>query len=282
LSGALLIPKDEPIKTFFAKRASKIIIPLVFWSYAYILFARNFSYLDPAHANPNVYIQPWLILKHPAYFHLWFLYAIIGVYIMMPILRAIGKSTSLTTYAVVLWALWFSVLPFVQTFGYLNGHVFVIFKLDVIPLWSGFALLGHFISTRINNISAPYGWLMFIAGLIATVNLTSMASSNSPSELYQTYYMPNIILMASGVYIIFNKINFQPRHYITKLSALSFGVYLCHMLIMPVVCQAGILSNESLIQNGALPAIASGVITFILSATTAWLISSIQFVKRVV
>ncbi|EEZ5201784.1 TPA: acyltransferase [Escherichia coli] len=282
ISGALLLKKDEPLVTFFRKRAKKILIPLVFWSYLYIIFARNFNELDPAHANPNVFIEPWLLLKHPAYFHLWFLYAIIGVYLMVPLLRLIAKNSQVTLYSLAMWLVWFSILPFIQSLGYLNGRLFFIFKLDVIPSWSGFALLGFFIHQNNTNIKSIYGIGLLITGLLSTILLTYVASNDgTPMETFQSYLMPNIIVMASGVYILCLKIK-SPPIILCRIAKYGFGIYLCHMLVMPLVWRISLFSNEFLIAHGAALAIISSLITFSASLLIVYVISKIEIIKRVI
>lgn len=282
LSGALLLKKEESIKQFFQKRTSKIIIPLLFWSYAYIFFAKYFHQLDPAHANPSTFIEPWLLLKYPAYFHLWFLYAIIGVYLMVPVLRPIVKNSQVTLYVLIMWFIWFSILPFIQSLGYLKGTLFFIFKLDIIPLWSGFALLGYFIQEHSAKIEFRYGVLFTIVGFITTITLTYMVSNDGiPKETYQSYFMPNIVVMALGVYITCSKIK-EPPVIICRLSKYSFGIYLCHMLVMPFIWKVSLFSNEFLTAHGMVFTILSSLATFCASLSIVYIISKIPAIKRVV
>src|SRR5690606_22012783 len=52
------------------------------------------------------------------YYHLWFLYVIIGLYFMAPFLRILVKHMTKTTFQVFLlfWFLYAGVLPFAQKF----------------------------------------------------------------------------------------------------------------------------------------------------------------------
>lgn len=282
LSGALLIEKDEPLKVFFLKRASKILIPLVFWSYVYIFFARNFYELDPAHANPNVFIEPWLLLKYPAYFHMWFLYAVIGVYLMIPLLRTIAKNTMVTIYSLILWGVWFSVVPFMQTLGVLDKKVFFIFSLDVIPMWSGFALLGFFIQQNLEKIKSFIGLILMLSGFISTVILTYIVSNHGiPSETYQSYFMPNVVVMSCGIYIYISKIR-KKYKIAQELAKYSFGIYLCHMVVMPLVWQIELFNNNFLVIHGAATAILSALITFTASLCIVAVFYRIPILKRAI
>lgn len=219
-------------------------------------------------------------MKYPAYFHLWFLYAIISVYLMMPLLRLIAKNTHITIYALCMWFSWFSVLPFIQSYGYLTGNVFFILKLDVISLWAGFALLGFFLQEHSIRLKLRYGILLMIGGLFSTILLTYMASKDGvPKEIYQSYFMPNIIVMSSGVYISLLKCK-SPPAVSTVISKYSFGVYLCHMLVMPFVWR--LISNENVVKHGATLAILSSVTTFLICLLICRIITNIPFLRRVI
>lgn len=84
LSGALLltVKKDEPIGSFYKKRLTKVIIPLVFWSGIYLVYQ-----IYEQGESFTLWQMTKLFLADDIYYHLWFLYVIIGLYIMAPFLR---------------------------------------------------------------------------------------------------------------------------------------------------------------------------------------------------
>src|SRR5512135_85584 len=67
LSGFLLLPRSESLRSFYSKRMIKIVIPFIVWSAIYIG-------LDCA-GNPGKcttdYLLQFILLKR-TYFHLWF------------------------------------------------------------------------------------------------------------------------------------------------------------------------------------------------------------------
>lgn len=81
ISGALLLKKNEPALVFYKKRLSKILIPLIFWSYIYLLYRKYYV------GEYSLSLSPVSILSGPVYYHLWFLYSIVSVYIFIPMLR---------------------------------------------------------------------------------------------------------------------------------------------------------------------------------------------------
>ena len=290
LTGALLIEKNEDILTFFKKRAAKILIPLIVWSYIYIVFAKNFSYLDPLHANPGVFTEPLKLLKYPAYFHLWFLYAVIGVYIAMPLLRTAfnNYNNKVVAYVLSLWFISVSLIPYLNAFGVIIPKPYII-QFDLLATYPGMALLGLFAYKNLTRINIPSSFALFVFGLIATVLLTNYASIKSPSELYQGYNSPNVLIMAIGafatIYKLGEKLNPSSwsRH-LTTLSNLSFGVYLAHMIVMPFVWKIPFLSNSSLISTDypSVTIIISSVVTFIFSLLFIFTISKVPFLRRII
>ncbi|MGG2077553.1 acyltransferase [Lelliottia nimipressuralis] len=288
LTGALLIEKNEPLKVFFKKRASKILIPLIVWSYAYIIFAKNFSHLDPLHANPDVFTEPLKLLRYPAYFHLWFLYAVIGVYIAMPFLRAAfsNYNNKIAAYILTLWFVSVSLNPYLKAYGISVPKLYLI-QFDLLATYPGMALLGLFVYKNLNRINLPTSVALFALGITTTIMLTIHASAKNPSELYQGYNSPNVLIMSIGAFATIYKLGELIHHkfliaLISKMSDLSFGIYLAHMIVMPLVWYIPFLSNSSLI-NGSIPSmmvIISASITFIISLFASYFISLIPLVRR--
>ena len=100
ISGLLLLDpqKEYPIKIFFKKRFNKILIPLVFWSIVYTIWKYKTGIIawQPLPAG--------LILKSfidgTVFYHLWFVYMIIGLYISTPILRIFIKHATRERYEI--------------------------------------------------------------------------------------------------------------------------------------------------------------------------------------
>ena len=110
VTGALLLgnQKEESLSVFFKKRFSRVVIPLIAWSLIYILFRKYALHQDINIVKLFLSSFVWKV-----YYHLWFLYAIIGIYMFVPILRIFMKysSQNLQIYFVFLWILIVSILP---------------------------------------------------------------------------------------------------------------------------------------------------------------------------
>lgn len=107
LTGALLLGRDEPLEVYFKKRIAKVALPLLAWSLIYIVWS---TYLGGDGMKLRNLER---ILIKPAYFHLWYFYALIGLYLFVPFLRIMVAHASqrLLYYFVGLWFLAVVVLP---------------------------------------------------------------------------------------------------------------------------------------------------------------------------
>ena len=147
ISGALLLPSEAPLGTFLSKRAIRIIPVLCFWTVVYAVWLAK---------SPGEFAT--LLTKSlttPVMFHLWYLYALVGLYAFTPILSAFyrqaGEAEKL--YFLVMWVLIASLFPTV------NGAFNLGLTLDKYQLmyFGGFAGYSYRALTSISgrNRSAP-------------------------------------------------------------------------------------------------------------------------------
>lgn len=82
LTGALLLPVVEPSGQFLKRRFARLLGPFVFWSVVYLGVALYFTTADAG-------IVAFLVrrIQTGASFHLWYVYMLIGIYLLMPVLQ---------------------------------------------------------------------------------------------------------------------------------------------------------------------------------------------------
>ncbi|MGW8289404.1 MAG: acyltransferase, partial [Candidatus Bathyarchaeia archaeon] len=86
LSGALLLQPaklDEPLGVFFKKRLNRIALPFLFWGIAYFAWR---AFVNGETLTANSILQG--VLTGP-YNHFWFLYLLVGLYLLTPVLRVL-------------------------------------------------------------------------------------------------------------------------------------------------------------------------------------------------
>ena len=88
LSGALLLQSykiEEPLKVFFKKRLLRIGLPWIFFGAAYFAW----SYL--VKNNPVTFNSVAQGIATGPYYQFWFLYMLLGLYLITPLLRVFGS-----------------------------------------------------------------------------------------------------------------------------------------------------------------------------------------------
>ncbi len=198
LSGALLLQPsktDESLRVFFKKRWVRIGLPTFFWGVAY--FAWDFLVQKIPFSEAAI-IQG--ILNGP-YTQLWYLYVLVGLYLLTPLLRVIiaHADESLIKYFVILWVVGVAVIPFFSLFTsyQLNSNVFVISG------YAGFFVLGTYLSTvqiRRKTLS-----ILIILGIGLTAVATYvLAATVGGKEMYffQQYFSPTVILASVMLFLL--------------------------------------------------------------------------------
>lgn len=221
VSGALLLGKDEPLSTFFNKRASKIIIPFIFWTVFYELFTyrTQLEMFSVTAAIKNIY-------SGQAYYHLWFLYMIVGIYFAAPLFRPIAQNTRILVYFVVIW--FFMTLENV-VFYFTSIHLG--FKMGLFWGFTGYFLLGYLLAKH--EISKRMTTLIYIGGIIGmfiTIFGTYyMTKTKGHLDIFWLDYLaPNTVFVSMAVFVLFKHSFKSNIRFINSFAAASFGIFLIH------------------------------------------------------
>ena len=94
ISGALLLnpSKIESLRAFYAKRVSRILIPVMFWSAVFLLrWASNSAMGDQEMLALELLKR---LLSGKPHDHMWFLYMIIFLYLFTPFFRKIVANST--------------------------------------------------------------------------------------------------------------------------------------------------------------------------------------------
>ncbi len=242
VSGTLLLGQktEESIFDFFKKRLSRIGIPFLFWS----LF---FTFYKSARHPDQLKLQNFLsILVDPAYYHLWFLYSILGLYLAVPFLRAwavrASKKEILTVIGV--WFVLFSMtMAATHEFGFRINANFTVF----LPIYFGYFFLGYLLKDylpprRVILISA---FIVLLGSIYVAFSSYYMALNNQ--GVYSNYpgdYLHPVVVAASiALFIILRsigEIDFWQRseRFCNNLKIIgdaSFGIYLIHVCLLELL-----------------------------------------------
>ena len=215
ISGSLLLKSNESFSVFCRKRFSRIIIPLIFWSIFYLCI-RLFVFRNIQFEN-----VPSLLLQGTPYVHLWYLYMLLGLYLVFPIIRGFVKSLSRRSGIFVV--IFLSLLSVVNLF--LN-ELPDFFLIKFIPFLCYF--VGGYFLKDITLKSKGVYYIVFLGLLVflSAGGLMHFYGSKSFAMSYD-YLNPLIILLSFLIFTLPKHKNAFRLHDLS-ISDSSFGIYLIH------------------------------------------------------
>lgn|GEM_PF-771956 len=238
LSGALLLkPTDETIGQFYQKRLSKVIIPTLSYYLLYVLLGYPNEVFSDGIGRGIWTIVKGLITSRPEYMlHMWFIYAILSLYILAPFLRiVVSHITTGQLFGLILAGFIFDCFTAVcPMFG-------LSFGIDTpIASWMGVFLLGYYMTLPKSDKEYYVFMGMGLFGLIVSCAMVYFY----PEYLYyESNWAPMMWLEGAGIFAFFIRFKniFGKRNVIiASISKYNFSIMLVHVLIlMKVVLPIG-------------------------------------------
>jgi len=280
VSGVLLLNyKKESLSIFFKKRFFRVVIPLIAWSFIYILFKKYGS-----HQDINIIKHLIYSLNRPEYIHLWFLYTIIGIYLFLPILKVFVKcaSQNIQIYFIILWIISVSILPFINYFTGLSIKSYM----PMMAGYIGYLVLGYQlakieITKKLFYIAIFFMFVSTLGTVFGTYYLSEKAGKYI--GFFYDYFSISTLIQSISYFIflkyigenVLNRFMIISQAMIT-ISMTSLGIYLIHPIYIAILRKIGItifVLHPSLM----IPIVA--ILTFVLSFITIFIIQKTSFGK---
>lgn len=288
-TGFLLLNKQESISIFFYKRVKKILIPLLAWSLIYTFF--RIYYDHNTSISWTLFIE---ILYKPSYFHLWFLYAIIALYLYIPILRILIQKVdnNILYYFILIWFVTVGIIPFLETIY--NIKTPMKYYLTMFSGYSGYLLLGFLLGQlSFTKMKLYISFLIYLTSLFATILGTYYLTEKESKYIgyFDSYTSPNVIFLAISSFLLikFSVENLELfRHqkvinFIALVSSSSFGIYLIHIIFYRVFSNGDFGITLNVFVGNPLWIIPVKVFTiFIFSLFSVLLLQKIPYINKII
>jgi surface polysaccharide O-acyltransferase-like enzyme len=247
ISGVFFLDDTKNISNYniFHKYIKRILSALIFWGLLY-----GFVSLITKSFINHIKILPFDIMKifaklifGPPWYHLWFLYLMIGIYILTPLLRVFVSNSNRDDieYLLVLFFLLGLVIPALnKVFMLINSKYTINFSVIELTGYVGYFFAGYYFSKY--EMSKKLKYTIYVFGIISvliTIIITAKYSlfvGKPKGDLY-SYLLPTTMFESYAVFLLFKNI-FKSVKYsemfekvITYLASCTFGVYLVHDFI---------------------------------------------------
>lgn len=244
ISGYLLLPMKSTTSEFFKKRFTRILYPFVVWCILYALYYMAYrgdtltqALINIAHIPVNFGVEVG---------HLWYIYMLIGLYLMIPVISPWLSSCSkkeMQTY-LALWLLT-TLLPYIHivypnvlgecfwnptpAFYYFNGFI-------------GYLTLGAYIK-KYGALSTPYAVAISVVGYAITAGIfcsrIETSSLASELELSWGFCTTNVAMLTYGVFSMIMNLSAEGNgkwgSCIRDISIHSYGIYLAHIMVLNIL-----------------------------------------------
>ncbi|WP_267490152.1 acyltransferase [Companilactobacillus futsaii] len=271
ISGSTILnsPKTRSISYLFKHRLPKILVPFIIWSIITAYFARQ---LDGTYTYHS-FMQSVLSMYHqPVIIAYWFIYPLISLYLLSPLLKAMVDSLSSTglNYLLILWFVFMMIIPAV--IPVLPSDIRVYFKAYsmskiVFSSYLGYFLLGYKLSQEKHRKT---NWLIGILMILIlfTINIEiGLIDNRSLWKILNIFSIGSVPFIAGLIFVVLRSFENKYHHWFSKLieilAPLTYGVYLIHGLVINLIEQW--FGSNAYFTNFLLVSLISLVVIFILS-----------------
>lgn len=260
ISGTFLL--NQNLENFYSKRLKKILIPLLFWTIFYLLY----NYIPLLKANSSIDWKSILmkILIGKPYYHLWYVYMIVGLYLVTPLIKNYIEKKSNSTVKKIIIILFIAGI----LFQYLTYHL----RLQIpfflqLTNYLGYFLLGGYLYKHKSKIPTVLLLVSYAIFSLITAILIFYCK-----DLYFYEYLSIFVIGASiCFFILFSEINIR-QNILSDISKYSFGIYLIHSFILSRLIKLNY--NFSLVETL--------ILCLSLSIITAYLINKIKYLRKII
>jgi surface polysaccharide O-acyltransferase-like enzyme len=285
ISGAIQLNRSTSAFSFLKKRIPKMLFILWFWGSAYILF--NHFFASPY--NIKGYFGSFLLSSTPGSFHLWFLYLIIELYLITPLLWLILcrlSSKQLIVLLILLVLLFFDLTPLI-IMSFSKTRIITIssfpnYLLLFVP-YIPYYLAGKVIKDISPQFTAKQVVILICVFCLSLIYSTSM-SINFHNDAFYSYTSINMFFCTTSLFCLFYCLGNVPifGHKLNvKLANASFGIYLIHNLVRNTFSLFKI-NSYSFIGTPAIGVPIYAILVILISYALTMLLKSNRFTKTLV
>lgn len=290
ISGSLLLSEEYQFtpKRFYARNFLRLLISYCAWVVIYHLvgFLGRGQYSWP-------FVKDMIIniIKGEAGYHFWYVPMLLGIYLILPMLRAICRAEkSVVNYFVALFFVVQVLFSTIKLFEFPYKYLLVSL-MDRIPFtlvnhYVGYFVMGYWLTGVARKFTPSLnrwrGGVLFVTGIVGSLlgEIYLTVQNGYKSIFFNSLFSVTMCVSAVGLFIMSRGISVKDSpdfgRRIARISQLTFGVYMLHPLILG---EAMKISLTDRIPIGLrLPLLT--VLVFGISMLVTWLLSWIPGVRE--
>lgn len=278
ITGALLLNRNKVItwEMAISKYAFRIIVVLLTIGFGFTWLEIIFD--DKAICVSQIPNALFNLVIGRTWDHLWYLYMLIGLYLVTPIIKAFVDNTDMGGVDIALGVL----VLFTICFPYIKSLWNIDFgiKLPFDSVYLFYLLLGYRLrNTDILSSKVPYICSLFVLVLLSIILLV-WYQEFTENNYSIGYDHPLIFLLSANIFCIFKSLFAKctiPILGLKQFATLSFGVYVFHPLWLNVITK---LININPLKYHLLSLFSVIFVVIVLSLLTTILYRKIPYIGK--
>ncbi len=193
---------------------------------------------------------PFKIWTDGSWSHMWYLYTLLGLYLLMPAFRKIsaGSDRNEMRYLIGVGVIFLMVLPTVDTIaGTSTGFRICVTSVYPLFLFTGYACAAGYLRP---GRAAAAAMAVLAAVLVTAMSLAQSRSGNQVlKSLLAGYTFPAVWLQGFGIFRLVTAARLREgllRRAVLTADRCSFGIYLIHLLPLRIILTAAGSGAKSL------------------------------------
>lgn len=248
ISGAIFLglQKDITIEKLLKKYVSRILIALIVFGvpFAFLEIFFNSGY---QFGFNQVGLAFFYVFQGKLWDHMWYLYMIMGLYLLLPLFKAFVSCTTrgVIEYLLVVLFVFTSAKPMIeQAFSIEIG-----FNLPIESVYVFYLFLGYYVSQleiKLNNfllLGLTAGYVIY--AMLMPLNTNFIIPSNGGGIIFLGYGSPVVAIAAFSIFCLLRQNNIV-NSLVNHISPLCFGIYLIHPLFINFIFKFLGLTPENL------------------------------------
>lgn len=259
ISGALLLGREEPLDKHW-KRLKRFGTALVVWSLIYYFWNRFFM------GTPYDLTR---ILYEPTEAHLWYLYAMIPIYLVLPFFQIMCRGMNVRMERAFLFVICAAVL-----FNYIvslqHGEAYYDLPLIGDRVYSFYLFIGYYLYKYWEQIRLSQKTVLAVCilalGSAAALTWAVTVSTGEHYERVLEYGCPLIVAAAAAFFLFMLRagngsihLGDRVRRVVDLCCSCSFGIYLIHILFLDSYKKY--VEADAFCAWAAVPLLTAGIVT---------------------
>lgn len=229
VTGALLFPREESVSKTL-KRTVRLVLTLFIFGTAMSALEEFFTTRQAIH---SILVGVEKVFMGETWDVMWYLYVIIGIYLLLPIFRAFVNKADKKTMLYIL-----GVLFVFNSVIYTIENAFNIkvtgFKIPNDSIFVFYALWGYYLHTHFNKKVKNVYLIAAIIGVIAIFAQIFLMTDKGTASYLTGCSSPLMIIFATALFLLAKNLNYSNK-FVDVVARNSFGIYVVHSFFIHAI-----------------------------------------------